>query len=100
MNILVTGGSGLVGRSISVLISDLISDLIKDRNKVLINNNKDINNWIFLSSAECNLLDIEQVDKTFQKYKPDIIIHLAANVGGLYKNMKHNGNAIVNSIFI
>ena len=68
MRILVTGGTGLVGQAI----------------KDTVNPNYDI---VFLSSTDCNLLDYNATDTCFQKYKPDVIIHLAACVGGLFKNM-------------
>lgn len=68
--ILVTGGSGMVGRT--------LKDLIKN----------DLNKWIFLSSKDCDLTYRDQVNKLFEKIKPDHVIHLAANVGGLYKNIR------------
>lgn len=68
--ILVTGGSGMVGRTLKDLI------------------NNDINKWIFLSSKDCDLTYRDQVNKLFEEIKPDHVIHLAANVGGLYKNIR------------
>lgn len=46
------------------------------------------NEFIFLSSKDCDLTKIDDVDKLFNENKPDFIIHLAANVGGLYKNLR------------
>lgn len=69
VRILVTGGTGLVGRAIK---------------KVSIS--QDI---IYLSSKDADLTDQEQVYKCFSLYKPEVIIHLAANVGGLFKNMNN-----------
>jgi len=70
--ILVTGGSGLVGQAI----------------------NKQINKyqnyeWLFLSSKDCDLTNFKQTKKFFNTYKPTYVIHLAANVGGLFKNMNN-----------
>jgi GDP-L-fucose synthase len=45
------------------------------------------NEWIFLSSKDCDLLDPHATDKYFATVKPDAVVHLAANVGGLFKNM-------------
>jgi GDP-L-fucose synthase len=68
--ILVTGGSGMIGRAIKDLTID------------------DKNNWIFLSSKDGDLRDINQVINIFEKHKPNYIIHLAANVGGLYMHIR------------
>ncbi len=70
--ILVTGGSGLVGSALKA-----------------ISNSYPNFDFIFLSSKDCNLLCYEEVLKTFSFHSPDIIIHLAAQVGGLFKNMNH-----------
>jgi len=34
--------------------------------------------------------DYQQTQQLFQKHKPTHVIHLAAFVGGLYRNMKYN----------
>jgi GDP-L-fucose synthase len=72
MKILVTGGQGMVGKCLQESIKD----------------NK--NNWIFSSSHDCDLRDIKSVMAYFNKIQPTHVIHLAANVGGLYKNMRQN----------
>ena len=72
MKILVTGGSGLVGYSIKKVC------------------NQDDNEFIFVSSKDYDLTDINQVDNMFKTILPDSVIHLGANVGGLYKNMTQN----------
>ncbi len=82
MKILVTGGSGLVGHGIQ--------------------NSKGSNHdIIFLSSKDCNLLSYNDTLSLFKKEKPDCIIHLAAIVGGLFKNMNYKvdmleGNLMIN----
>ena len=72
MKVLVTGGSGMVGKCLKEICD-----------KKFINNE-----FIFLSSKDCDLTKIDDVDKLFNENKPDFIIHLAANVGGLYKNLR------------
>lgn len=67
--ILITGGNGLVGQG--------IKSISKNYNYT----------FIFLSSKDGDLTDWEQTNSIFIKYVPDYVIHLAANVGGLYKNM-------------
>ena len=72
MKILVTGGSGMVG------------NCIKDESK-----NYKNDEYIFLSSKDGDLTKKDEAEAIFKKYTPDYVIHLAANVGGLYKNMKY-----------
>lgn len=69
--ILVTGGTGLVGSALE-----------------RISHNYGYN-WIFLSSKDCDLTSYEETYNYWSKLKPDIVVHLAANVGGLFKNMEH-----------
>ncbi|KAK5646191.1 hypothetical protein RI129_004655 [Pyrocoelia pectoralis] len=73
--ILVTGGSGLIGKAIESLI---LSDSPQSEE------------WVFLSSNDCNLCDLEATRRTFNTYKPTHVIHLAAMVGGLFHNLAHN----------
>ena len=70
MKILVTGGSGLVGSAIKK-----------------ISNNYPNHNFTFVSSKDYDLTQYSQTRLMLFKTEPDCIIHLAANVGGLYKNM-------------
>jgi GDP-L-fucose synthase len=70
--ILVTGSSGLVGTAIQKL-SLAYSNY----------------NFIFSRSKDCDLTNYEQTNAYFNKERPDIVIHLAACVGGLYKNMNN-----------
>ncbi|KII66976.1 GDP-L-fucose synthase [Thelohanellus kitauei] len=73
--VLVTGGSGLVGKNLQSEVEKEFGSSEK---------------FVFLSSKDCNLEDPKETLKLFEKYKPDCVIHLAANVGGLYKNMRGN----------
>ena len=71
MKVLVTGGSGMVGRCIKEIIyKKNISD-----------------EFIFLSSKDCDLTNYWQTTRLFDEIRPDCVIHLAACVGGLFKNM-------------
>jgi GDP-L-fucose synthase len=67
--VLVTGGTGLVGSA--------IKSIHQSRNY----------QFIFLSSKDCDLTNLEEIKSIFKKYNPSYVIHLAACVGGLYKNM-------------
>lgn len=68
MKVLVTGGTGLVGKNLQELKPE----------------------YIYLGSKDCDLLDYNKTFEIIKQYSPDIVIHLAGNVGGLFKNM--NGN--------
>ena len=67
--VLVTGGSGLVGQGLQ---------------KIKSNYNYD---FIFATSKMCNPINYNETRGFFKKIRPNYVIHLAANVGGLYKNM-------------
>ncbi len=69
--VIVTGGTGLVGSAL---------------NEISENYNY---KFTFLSSKDCDLTNYEKADLFFSIVKPDYVIHCAANVGGLYKNMNY-----------
>ncbi|PFH51138.1 hypothetical protein AMATHDRAFT_75116 [Amanita thiersii Skay4041] len=79
--ILVTGGRGLVGKAIEHIINTepVGSRFGKKSNET----------WVFVSSSDADLRDPEQSRQLYEKYKPTHVIHLAALVGGLFKNMKY-----------
>lgn len=69
--ILVTGGNGLVANGIKLAAdSDQISQLF------------------FASRDDANLESFEECKKLFEKVQPDVVVHLAAYVGGLYHNIQ------------
>ncbi|GAA5910091.1 GDP-L-fucose synthase family protein [Sporobolomyces salmoneus] len=80
--ILVTGGTGLVGSAIEHTINH---EAVGSRFGKF---NED-DQWVFLSSKDGDLRDLKQTMAIFEKYKPTHVIHLAALVGGLFKNMKY-----------
>ena len=82
MKILVTGGTGLIGTAINEIC----------------NNYK--HEFIFLSSKDCNLEDFNETNKLFNKIKPDYVIHLAAYVGGLFKNLKYKVDMLEKNVMI
>ena len=69
--VLVTGGSGLVGSA----LRNVCGPELKYR-------------FVFASSRECDLTDYEATLRYFRAVSPDAVIHLAAAVGGLFKNMR------------
>ncbi|EDM16033.1 tissue specific transplantation antigen P35B (predicted), isoform CRA_b [Rattus norvegicus] len=76
MRILVTGGSGLVGRAIQKVVADGAGLPGEE--------------WVFVSSKDADLTDAAQTQALFQKVQPTHVIHLAAMVGGLFRNIKYN----------
>jgi GDP-L-fucose synthase len=81
--ILVTGGSGLVGNAILLLEKEYPNY-----------------NFIFLNSKICDLTNYNEVIILFNTIKPDTIIHLAACVGGLFKNMAQKVKMFEDNILI
>jgi len=79
--VLVTGGSGLIGNAIKQL------------------DNKNYN-FIYLSSKDCDLLDYLKTEEYFTQLKPDYVIHLAACVGGLYKNINNGIKMLEDNLLI
>jgi GDP-L-fucose synthase len=75
--VLVTGGTGLVGKGIEMFIhsNKYKNDVSKEE-------------WIFLNSKDGDLRKYEDTKAIFEKHKPTHVIHLAALVGGLFKNMR------------
>jgi len=74
--VLVTGGTGLVGKGIQKALED--DPLAKEET------------WIFASSKDVNLVDMTSTEALFEKHKPTHVIHLAAKVGGLFANLAGN----------
>ena len=65
--ILVTGGSGLVGKSLKKIIP----------------------NAIYINSSDFDLTNETSVIKLFETYRPTVIVHLAAKVGGIIDNINY-----------
>merc|ERR1719155_106211 len=71
--VMVTGGTGLVGKAIEEFVS---ADPASKGET-----------WIFLSSRDADLRDKAATEAVFARHKPTHVIHLAALVGGLFSNM-------------
>lgn len=78
MNILVTGGSGLVGKH--------LQDILPDAN--------------YISSAQYDLRKREHCCEAIWTYKPDFIVHLAARVGGIADNIAHPAEFLNDNILM
>lgn len=83
MKILVTGGSGMVGRSLKQYIPDAT----------------------YVSSIDYNLTDMSEVIKMYEQHKPVAVIHLAARVGGIIDNITYpadyyDQNVLMNTLVL
>lgn len=83
--IMVTGGSGLLGYGMR---------------KVVESDTKEGYQFIFVDIEDADLCDKEQTRALFTRIKPTGVIHLAADVGGLYKNMAHGVEMFENNLLM
>ena len=75
--VLVTGGSGLVGKA--------LQDVIKAESA-------EGEAWVFVGSKDADLTDYSASKALFEKVRPTMVVHLAAYVGGLFGNMVSLGD--------
>ncbi|MBK9180847.1 MAG: GDP-L-fucose synthase [Acidimicrobiales bacterium] len=68
--VLVTGGSGFLGRSVTAKLA-----------------RRGAGQVVAPRMAECDLTDPAATDRLFAEVRPDLVIHLAAKVGGIGANM-------------
>ena len=83
--VLVTGGTGLVGTAIERV----------SRDPAFSNHT-----FRFISSRECDLTDGAQTHALFDRIRPNYVIHLAARVGGLFRNMREKVDMLEDNIAI
>ena len=82
MKILVTGGSGLIGNAIRSIILG------------------DDSPYVFISSADFDLTKMDDTKRMFETHRPTHVIHLAACVGGLFKNMNQKVDMLEKNMLI
>jgi GDP-L-fucose synthase len=76
--ILITGGSGMVGKHLQDIIPDAI----------------------YISSDQGDLRDPIYTQWLFSSHTPDVVVHLAARVGGIQGNIKHPADYFDDNILI
>lgn len=79
--VVVTGSNGMVGTALKRKVSERT-----------MTNTKEVFEWVWTTREDLDLLDYDMVVKFLGKYNSDrvTVINLAANVGGLFKNMNQN----------
>lgn len=82
-NILVTGGTGQVGRELRDILPTAT----------------------YVSSADYNLTSQREIDSMYANINPDIVIHLAAKVGGIVDNINnptgyYTDNVLMNTLLV
>lgn len=83
--IMVTGGQGTVGYAIQQIVSREPVEGYR---------------FIFVDISDGNLCSKTATLSLFEKVRPDGVIHLAADVGGLYKNMDHGVDMLENNLLM
>lgn len=76
--VLVTGGSGFVGKRLKNINPD----------------------WIYVSSKQYDLKNKEECHNMLEEYKPDVILHLASKVGGIKENSLKQAEFYYNNTMI
>lgn len=76
--VVVTGASGFLGRAVSRRLPHAMA----------------------LSSADLDLLDGTAVLEAFAEWKPEVVVHLAARVGGISANMARQADFLIDNLRI
>lgn len=82
MKIMVTGGEGLVGSSLKRLGEETQHQIVT------------------VSRKDADLTDRNQVNSLFKKHRPDYVIHAAARVGGIGRNLETPANQFTENILM
>ena len=78
MKVLVTGGSGFLGKRLKVYQPT----------------------WEYVSSKKYDLTSPEETRKMFEDKKPDVVVHLAAQVGGVKSNIENQATYFYQNVMI
>ena len=81
--ILITGGTGLVGRALSSALKL-----------------EGFSNITSIGSRDCDLRDANAVDLLMKKVSPDYVFHLAARVHGLGGNLRYKSDILVDNVLM
>jgi GDP-L-fucose synthase len=81
--VVVTGGAGFLGT--------VVVDLLQ---------NQSCRNIVVPRKAEYNLVDMQDVTRLYEDAQPDVVIHLAASVGGIGANLQNPGKFFYDNIMM
>lgn len=81
--ILVTGSSAVAGTAVKAVAGDYPG-----------------NDFVFLTSRDCDLTDAVDTLRMFEKVAPDAILHLAAVSGGIGLSMKHQASMLRDNLLM
>lgn len=81
--ILITGGTGLVGRALKKVLSD-----------------EGFSNILPIGSRDCDLRDGGAVQSVFADIRPEYVFHLAARVHGIGGNKKYKSDILFDNVMI
>ncbi len=81
--ILVTGGTGLVGRALTEALLT-----------------KGFTNVVSVGTKDCDLRDSIDVRRLMNQVSPDYVFHLAARVHGIGGNLRYKSDVLVDNVFI
>lgn len=82
-SILVTGASGFLGSALCAQLREAGAT-----------------NLLTPTSAEADLTKVDEVDALFEAHRPDVVIHLAARVGGIGANQERPGELYIDNLLM
>ena len=80
--VFVTGGSGFLGGYVVDRLRDAGADVVAPRR------------------SECDLLDPDAIDRALGEYRPAMVVHLAATVGGIGANQREPGRFFYENVLM
>jgi GDP-L-fucose synthase len=84
--ILITGGTGLIGINLTNRLLSMGCDVVSCGNT--------------RGAFQYNLIDAKETRRMFDKHRPDVVIHLAARVGGIHANNNHKAQFYLENTLI
>lgn len=92
LKILVTGSDGMVGSAVQRISSNMdeVLALLDEKTLEKVKKKRIIFRFVFMNRQTLDLTNKEAVYSSIGIIKPDVVLHLAAKVGGLFANQGDN----------